>query len=466
VSDAKPAGYIANFGSEAAMLRALGNYLRGEDFPMTGVMSPSIEPLMKPLVAAVNALPKRVREEVYTWSGRSEAVPPKKLDQVRAEEVSSWVASYYPRRRYPAAMIGSSNGALVHLCAALGIPWLPQTFLITVRRNMDPDEPARELEWGRGAARELLATNPELELHHMFDPNQDRLMARHIAYFRVKRLQLGDTYERFLEENLSEGATLFVAECGLKWPTTRVEKRHVFQFGALGGATPEEFLRGSERVEAYLARYGSRRRRWEPPEPDGERPEAEWGFESTLREDVERFASERGYRIRRIIFEQPEDPSPLVADLYRRWYEGRGLPANRLLVESFILMEPWWALRTGSVPFWMVFNTEPDAEALERYLEGTKAYDHIHLMLFSHGVDSVGLALIGRWRSMLQLARKHGSFMGVDERRFPRDFAAFVRYHIDLKEISARHPMPRSLQLTRLDEFLGRTGDRYPVRLT
>jgi hypothetical protein len=441
----EPAQYIANFDSEAAMLRALGNYLRGEDFPITGAMPPSIEPIMKPLVAAVNALPKRVREEVYTWSGRSEAVPPEELDKVRAEEVSGWVVSHYPRRRYPAAMIGSSNGALVHLCAALGIPWLPQTFLIPVRRKMDPDEPARELEWGRGAARSLLTVNPELELHHMFDPNQDRLMARRMAYFRVKRLQLGDTYERFLEENLSEGATLFVAECGLKWPTTRVEERHVFQFGALGGATPEEFLYGSERVEAYLAR---------------------WGFEPILREDVERFTRERGYRLRRISFEEPEDPSPLVANLYRQWHKECGLPADRLLVESFILMDPWWTLRTGSVPFWMVFNTEPDAEALECYLEGTKPYDYIHLMLFSHGVDSVGLAPIGRWRSVLQRAVKHGEFVGVDERRFPRDFAAFVRYHADLKKVPTHYPMPRSLPLARLDEFLGRTSDRYPVRWT
>jgi hypothetical protein len=462
----EPAQYIASFDSEAAMLRALGNYLRGEDFPVTGVMSPSIDPLMKPLVAAVNALPKRVREEVYTWSGRSEAVLPKKLDQVRAEDVSRWVVSHYPRRRYPAAMIGSSNGALVHLCAALGIPWLPQTFLIPVRRNMDPDEPAQELEWGRGAARSLLAVNPELELHHMFDPNQDRLMARRMAYFRVKRLKLGKTYARFLEENLSEGATLFVAECRLKWPTTRVEERHIFQFGALGGATPQEFLHGSERVEAYLARYGSHQKRWDPPEPDGERPEAEWGFEPILRGDIERFARERGYRIRRIIFEEPEDLSPLVADLYRQWHKERGLPADRLLVESFILMEPWWTLRTGSVPFWMVFNMEPDAEVLERYLEDTRPYDHIHLMLFSHGVDSIGLAPIGRWRSVLGRALKHGGFVGVDERRFPRDFATFVRYHADLKKVPARYPMPTSLPLARLDEFLGRTSDRYTVQWT
>jgi hypothetical protein len=461
----KPSRYIANFDSEAAMLRALGNYLRGEDFPMTGAVSPSLEPLMKPLVATVNALPRRVREVIYTWSGRSEAIPPRKLKEVRAEEISRWVVSHYPQRRYPAAVIGSSNGALVHLCAALGIPWLPQTFLIPVRRSdVHPDEPGRELGWGREPAKALLGANPELQLHHMFDPNQDRLMARRMAYFRVKRLRLERTYEQFLEENLAEDATLFVAECALKWPTTRVGARHVFQFGALGGATAEEFLRGGERVVRYLARYRSHRRRWDPPEPDGERPEAEWGFEPSLLEDIERFARERGYQLRHITFEKPEHLSPLVADLYRWWYEERGLPTNRLLAESFILMQPWWALRTGSVPYWMVFNMEPSAEALEHYLDGTDPYDYIHLMLFSHGVESIGLAPLGGWRSLLERAREEGSFVGVDERRFPRDFATFLRYRTDLKKIPTRYPMPGPLSLTRLDEFLGRASDRYPVR--
>ncbi len=461
----KPAKYVANFDSEAAMLRALGSYLRGEDFPKIGSMPQGVEPLMKALVAVVNALPRRMREEVYTWSGRSEAVPPKKLDQVRAEEVSRWVVNHYPRRRYQAAVIGSSNGALVHLCCALGIPWLPQTFLVPVRRRgVHPDEPTEELQWGREPARVLLAANPELQLHHMFDPNQDRLMARRMAYFRVKRLRLGKTYEQFLSGILAEGATLFIAECGLKWPTTEVGERHVFQFGALGGATPEEFLSGSERVEDYLTRYGSHRRRWDPPEPDGERPEAEWGFEPALREDVERFARERGYRVRRLVFEEPEDTSPLVADLYRWWYRQRRLLANRLLIESFILMEPHWALRTGSVPFWTEFNMEPSLERVEDYLQRSEPYEEIHAMLFSHGVESVGLPSVERWRAVTRRARKRGGFVGVDEEEFPRDYATFVRYHTELKKMPARYPMPGPLALGQLDAFLQEAGDRYPVR--
>lgn len=463
----EPGNYVASFDSATAMLRALGAYLHGRGFSMMGTLPEFLEPAMKPLATMVNALPERFREGVYTWSGRSEAIPPEKLEQVKAEEVSGWMVEHYPRRRYPAAVIGSSNGALIHLCAALGIPWLPQTFLIPVRRSgVHPDEPAQEMEWGRGPARLLLEANPELQLHHMFDPNQDRLMVRRMAYFRTKRLRLGETFECFLEDNLEEGATIFLAECGLSWPTTHVGERHIFQFGALGGVTPEELLHGSERVESYLSRYRSHRRRWEPPQPDGERPEAEWGFESALRDDVERFARERGYRVRRIAFEQPEHLSPLVAGLYRWCYRERGLPTNRLLIESFILMEPWRALRAGLVPFWMVFNTEPSTRAIERYLDDAEPYDYIYLTLFSHGVDSVGLVPIERWRQILKRARTEGAFAGVDERTFPKDFATFIRYRRDLEKVPTSYPIPELLTLDGLDDFLKRAGNRYPVRWT
>jgi hypothetical protein len=163
------------------------------------------------------------------------------------------------------------------------------------------------------------------------------------------------------------------------------------------------------------------------------------------------------------VFDEPEALSPLVADFYRWWYRERGLPGDRLLVESFILMEPYWALRTGSVPFWMVFNTEPSAAALERYLEATEPYDDIRLMLFAHGADSVGVVPITRWRSILAWARKSGDFVGVDQKKFPQDLATLVRYYTQVKKIPARYPLPGPLTLERLETFLEQEGHRYEV---
>ena len=55
-----------------------------------------------------------------------------------------------------------------------------------------------------------MQANPDLQLHHMHDANQDRLMVQRMTYFRIKRLRLGEAYERFLEECLAPGGN-----CGL-----------------------------------------------------------------------------------------------------------------------------------------------------------------------------------------------------------------------------------------------------------
>jgi hypothetical protein len=86
-------------------------------------------------------------------------------------------------------------------------------------------------------------------------------------------------------------------------------------------------------------------------------------------------------------------------------------------------------------------------------------------MLFSHGVDSIGLTPVEQWRRILGQARKEGAFVGVDERAYPRDFAVFVRYYFDLKrKIRSRYPMPPPLALTQLDDFLKEPHGRYPVQ--
>lgn len=462
MSAMKPPDHVADFDSASAMMRATARFLSGRDFPMLGVRSP-----LAPFVPVIRRLPRRALDLLYTVSGAAEAVPPERLRDLRAEALSEWVASEYPRRRYPAVFIGSSNGALVHLAAALDAPFLPQTFLVAVRRTgIDPDDAISDLEWGRQPARWLLDGNPDLQLHHMHDPNQDRLMIRRMTYFRVKRRALGAAYRRFLEERLAPGGTVFLVDCRVRWPVHRVGPRHVFQPGAMGGLGPEEYLRGSPAVAEHLRRYRSHARRWSVPEIDDEAPEAEWGFEPAIVEDVASLARERGFRVRRLVFDAPEDLSPLVADLHRWWYRRRGIEPRRLVSGSFIVLEPWWTLATGSVPWWCKFAVEPSARRLESYLDDREPFDEIGLMLFSHGMRGAGFAPIERWRGILRRARVRGRFIGVDEERFPLDFASFKRYHDDMRALEPRHPMPPPLPLEDLDRFLEEHDGRHAVRWT
>jgi hypothetical protein len=428
---------VADFDSASAMLRATAAALRGDTFPRLGRGQ-----VAAAAVRASAMLPLSLRRWAYAQVSGSEAVPGDRLGDLDAEAVAAWTVSHYPRRRYPAVAIGSSNGAAVHLWTALGVPWLPQTWLLPVRMRTDLDEPSRALDIGARLAEPLLAANPDLALHHMHDPNQDRLTLREMAYFRLKRLRLGAAYTQFLTDCLAPGGALLVLDDGSRWPVTRLSDRHVFQFGAQGGATVDEYFSGGPRVEAFLHQQGSSRSRWDPPKPDSEAPEAEWGLDRRLLQDVQRWAAPRRHPVRRIALGRPEDLSPPVADLHRRWYAARGVPADRLLVESFVVLDPVAALRSGSVPYWSVFPVEPSVRRLEAHLDDTTPYDEVLAMLFPHGTDSVGVAGPQQWAPTLDRARRCGRLLAVDTTRFPADFGHLARYGKALDRLRPRLPLP------------------------
>lgn len=225
-------------------------------------------------------------------------------------------------------------------------------------------------------------------------------MLRVMAYYRLKYRVLPTAYRALLREALAPGG-IMVCECTAAWPTTAVGDRQLFQFGAFGGATLEEYFSGGERVQGYLHRYRSPWRCWDPPPPDGNRPEAEWGYEPALTADIAAEATRVGARVLRVVFPDPESLSIPVADTFRAWYRDLGRGDGHLLAESFILMEPHLALRLGAVPMWLMFNTEPSAHLLRRYLEEAGPFEDIDLTLFSHGTEGVGVTPISEWLSLV-----------------------------------------------------------------
>lgn len=452
--------YIAGLDSASSQLRTVSRFLRGRPAPASDLPPALVDPLARLL----HTLPDDLLQWLYTWNGWLDATPAGRLSAVREESIARWVAASYPRRRYPAVLVGSSNGALGHLAAALGAPWLPQTLLVPVRRlGTPPDTPRPDIDWAADKVATLLANNPDTRIHQMRDPAQDRLMLQAMAYFRLKRLRLGPVFEQFLERRLAPGGTILLVECRRAWPATRLRPGHIFQHGGEGGASAAEYLAGGPRVAEYLRAQGSPYRAWDPPEPNGIYPEAEWGFAPELRADVERFAARHGFRLRRIVFEHPEDPSPLVAELYRWWHRRRGLPDDRLLVESFVHQQPYWALRHGLVPYWSVFSVEPSVARLERYLDAAAPYAEIYVNLFSHGVESIGIARGERWQHVLDRAGRAGRFLGVDARRYPRDFGSAMRYYRQLTHLEGDYPLPAPLTLGQLDDFLAEQGGRFAV---
>jgi hypothetical protein len=457
---AAPAG-IARFDSATALARALSLSLHGRT-----VDSLSESPALDRMMPLVNRLPVRAAEWIYSAGGMTEAIGKSRVSAVDVERIAAWIAGLFPDRSYPSAFIGSSNGALMHLAAAMGVPWLPQTFLCPVRQfGVSPDDPEAALRAGRPIVETLLTRHPELSIHHMHDPNQDRLMLKLMSYYRLKHRRLPRPYRSFLAAALPRGATLFVCACSLSWPITRTGERSVFQFGALGGATLDDYFRGGERTRAYLARYKSKRTQWTPPAPTGSAPEAEWGFEPALMPDLMDVARAMGWRVVELRFEHPEAMSFLAAAVYRDWYRAHGIEPTRVLVDSFILLDPLRTLRLHAVPFWSFFSVEPSAGNLERFLGGEPPTAELDLMVFSHGTHGIGLAAIEDWRRLARRARRW-RFVGVDERLYPRDFATFIRFAQDLADLGPVGDIPPALESREFESLARRHGPRFGITVT
>ncbi|GAA4409986.1 hypothetical protein GCM10023187_34050 [Nibrella viscosa] len=459
-ASSRPPWFVSNFDSATGLVKALANSLHGEGFPGAGSL-----PEREWLAQAINLLPWPVQQRLYIMGSAKGAVAPEQLASVQAEAFAEWVVSLYPKKTYPAIFIGSSNGAAMHLAAAMGVPWLPQTFLIPVKTpNLSPDDPKGRIAWATPFAQQLLDHNPALQLHHMMDPLQDRPMIPHTSYFRVKLRSLGPAYASFIRDHLAEGGTVFLIDCQKRWPVTQVGDRHYFQFGGLGGLRPEEYQQGSELVTEFLRDAGADVAKWDAPVPDCEQPESEWGFVASLGEEVSQLAETAGYRVSRLVFDEPEELSPHVADLYRWWYRQRGMPARTLLAEMFFLVEPYWALRTGAVPFWIAFNAQPSAERLRHYLQQTEPFDNIFLLPFSNGVAGPGLATEKELNAILDAARQRSGFLGASPGRYPFDFGIYARYEKDLKEkMPVRYSITPRLTTTDVAAFTRQTMTDRPI---
>lgn len=279
-------------------------------------------------------------------------------------------------------------------------------------------------------------------------------------------MQLGEAYRKFISDNLERYGTIIIIECQKKWPVKKVGRRHFFQFGGLGGISPEEYYKGSDEISEFLRKENSSVQEWDAPHPDGEIPESEWGFEPALKNDIYNFASGNDYNVQRLVYNEPEDLSPFVADIYSWWYRKRNITPETLIADMFFLISPYWTIRTGSVPFWMAFNSKRSINRLKEYLQQKDAFENIYMLPFSNGVEGSGIATQEDLKSALALAKKSGSLIGSEPDKYPYDFGVFSRYQKDLKKkITSRYPIDTSLTFLQLYDFFHHSNGKFNVKI-
>lgn len=243
-------------------------------------------------------------------------------------------------------------------------------------------------------------------------------MVARMTYFRTKWLDLPAAYAQFLAERLMPGAPVLLVEDGSRWPVTRIGERHVFQAGAQGGRDPAYYLKKPH-----------------TPQPDEQAPEAEWGAAPELGEAVERWCRLHDHPLVRLCFVGPQAPAGPAATTIRNWHRDGGRAADRLVVPSFVLGDPWTTLVKGAVPFWTFFGVEAALASLRSYLDEAPPYRHIDIMLFQHGIASAGIAEPDSWLRVAEAHGAHARLLGLDPRRFPHDIATIARYGPALRDL-------------------------------
>ncbi|MBD3346997.1 MAG: hypothetical protein GF401_18235 [Chitinivibrionales bacterium] len=447
---------LAGFDSATTMLDSLKHSLL--ERPFKGIPPLRYVPLS--IMRSINSLPKDFRQWVYREAGAQDALRRKHLKDIDMDRMAQDIVDSYPDRKYPAVAIGSANGALIHLCSALGIPWLPQTLLVTAKRSVHPDDILGDIKWGKKAVPDFLNANPSVVVHQMHDPVQDRLMVTKVAYLRVKYLTLPPAYREFVENKLAPGAPIIVSDCSFRWPVKTISDRHYFQTGGYGTTSPEEYIQGSDRVKEFLQKQGMSAEKWQTGPVDSYQPEAEWGFVESMYDDIEK----TGRPVWRVSYESPEDLSPFAADCYHHWYLKRDHKPETLLVDCFAIMDPWSTMQAHAIPYWLVFNTSVSAQALHSFCRD-RTFKRARVILMANGITGIGAVSLDQWHESLKQAAEDIGFVGIDKDSYPNDPASFGSFGKALrKELEPLKTPPRPLQLCEIADFIGENRNNYSCK--
>ncbi|HUS85232.1 MAG TPA: hypothetical protein VMX56_08795 [Anaerolineales bacterium] len=387
----------------------------------------------------LNRLPVSIARALIRLQFRWTALSPRDAENLLVEQLIAQRLADYDGidGTFHTILIGSAmGGATAHLAAVLGVPFLPQPFILGLRGGSPEDEVLPHLTLTSRVAERILDRNPELMAIGHFDPIHDGWLTRVVSHLRLKLIDLPRGYREFLGNKLKPGGTIVYLDCDARWLHYRLGSRQVYQIGGWGGISPGEFIEGSERIDRALAESGSKHRGgWGIPDQEPvEGPESEWGSEPGLDQALEVFAREQGYGFERITFEDPHGFSRLAFLAHEELYRRQGREAEGVVVETFTQYDPQLVLSAGLLPLWLIFNTTDSREFLEtqsRFFPRGKPVYFSGLVTLSRTPDMVP------WEGWAQALEGFSwTSIGARPSRYPEDLISLWRWTERLRDLA------------------------------
>ena len=355
-----------------------------------------------------------VRRGALIGDAWADAVPADSADLVDADAVAAWIAGRYPAEAYPGVIIGSPHGGGVHLASTLGVPWLPTGFTMNVHwAEGSAGDWEGALEVGAHFAEEVMAVNPGVTVRQVHDPVRRGLLCASTITLHVRWRGLPPAY-RDLLGRLGPGASALVLRDTRTWPVFGIGSGYSFQVGSpQSGWRPRDYTTANPAFAALLRRLDDGP--WTPPNPQAPRRFAE------LAGDVQMEAEVRDLLpgTHRVLYPHPDALSACVADVHRDWLRRCGRPADRCVVETERLLDPWLVRTTGVVPYWCESASVPAVDGAEAWLAGSERFASVDVLPQPPGTVCDAYAGPAQWRSPSWFAGSCGLVDREALRRYP-----------------------------------------------
>lgn len=322
------------------------------------------------LLNGVGSLPQAVAQWLIPRAENSSSLDASIVQNLNMNDlVRSRVQDYSEvKGPFPAITMGvGMGGTTAHLSLGLGGPFLPQTYVLTLKNGSMNGDVEYYFNLTAETARLVTERNPGIMSIQHYDPIHDGWLTRRVNHLRLKLTEIPEVYQDYIHKNLISGGEIVYLEGGAKWKQYKVGPKNVFQVGGWGDISAEEFLNGSDRIRKYCQQEKMEHWNWQLsgyPLIDG--AESEWGSEPGLGESIEAFCKLEGYAFTRIAFNDPNQFNQLAFQAVQKQLEMDGREPAGVLVEVFSQYDASAVLKTGLIPLWLIFNTNDSVRFLEK----------------------------------------------------------------------------------------------------
>lgn len=249
--------------------------------------------LQKMGLKCMGVLPKDIAEKLIPRFQRASAHDKATLERLKIEHLIDQRIKDYDKlqQRFPAVVLGvGMGGATTHIATALGAPFLPQAFVLTIKGGAPDGSVERYFMQGADLARKLTDQNSGVVSIQHFDPIHDGWLTRSCNHIRLKLLYLPDLYKAFIRDRVVPGGQVVYLSGGARWLQFQVGAKNRFQVGGWGAVSAEDFISGNAYLAEYARRTGLKEWQWRLNNfPCDYYPESEWGSEIGLEEELEQF---------------------------------------------------------------------------------------------------------------------------------------------------------------------------------